>query len=811
MRNLLHRLRHEVLLLDGSMGVMLQNRGLPAGYAPDLWNMEMPDVILDVHREYVKAGSDIILTNTFGASRLRLAEYGAENRLEEINQAAVRIARKAAGDKVFVAGDVGPCGSTVYPLGELSFDDAVNVFSQQIDVLAGSGCDLLIIETMFDLIEIRAAVVAAKSAGRGLPVAALMTFTQDGLTDTGSDPETAATVLEGLGVDIIGVNCSTGPAEMTGVVKKISKTTDAFICAQPNAGLPTNVGGKTVFPAGADEIASYAEQFYESGVNILGGCCGTTPEYINLLSKKIKGRRPAARSASHGLKIASRSRTVYVGSGYPFLKIGEKINPTGKKAFAEAIREGRMDVVVSEARKQYEADAMALDVNVGVPMTDEPSNMQRGVESVQTVVDIPLVIDSSSTEAIEKGLKVYAGKALVNSVNAEPERMEELFPIIKRYGAAVIALLAGNDLPEKAADRLKIAEVILEKAMSFGIRKDNIIFDCLALTVSAAPDASVQTLETIRLIKEKLGCPTILGVSNVSFGLPNRKLIHNTFLGMAIGAGLDAGIINPYDTDMHNVVLAASLFSGRDAGCRRYIAFHEVNPPVGTELNSVPKAGAVPKADKNTSDKIFDAVVEGDRDSIVTLVHTGIEEGIDPSDIFLNLMTPAIRHLGDLFAERKKFIPHLVASAETMKKGVDVLTPYLEKKAAIVKKGTIIMATVKGDIHDLGKNICSMMLKNFGFDVIDIGKNASCEEILGAANKHNADIIGLSALMTTTMMQMKVVRDSVHEQGLPYKIMIGGAVTTKRFAEEIRVDGYSKDVGDVVTVAEELVKSKRSS
>ncbi len=805
MNNLLQRLKKEVLLLDGSMGVMLQNRGLPAGYAPDLWNLERPDVILDVHREYVKAGSDIILTNTFGASRLRLSEYGAEDRLVEINMEAVRIARKAAGENGFVAGDVGPCGVTVYPLGDLSFDEAVSVFSQQIDALAGAGCDLIVIETMFDLVEIRAAVVAAKSAGRGIPVAALMTFTQDGRTDTGTDPETAAAVLEGLGVEIIGVNCSTGPAEMAGVVRKITATTDAFVCAQPNAGLPVNVGGRTIFPATAEEIASYAEQFYESGVNILGGCCGTTPEYISILSKRIKGRRPASRTAARGLKITSRSRTVYAGSGYPFLKIGEKINPTGKKAFAEAIREGRMDVVVSEARKQYDADAMALDVNVGVPMTDEASNMQRAVGSVQTVVDIPLVIDSSSIDAIEKGLMVYAGKALVNSVNAETEKLERLLPIIKRYGAAVIALLAGNDLPEKAAGRIRIAEAILEKALSIGLRRDDIIFDCLALTVSAATEASAQTLETIRLVREKLDCPTVLGVSNVSFGLPNRKLIHNTFLGMAIGAGLDAGIINPYDPDMHNVVLAASLFSGRDAGCRRYVSFHELNPSVtaGTGSGSVPMEAV--KTGKGTRDMIFDAVVEGDRDSIVMLVQRGIEEGVDPSAIFLEIMTPAIRHLGDLFAERKKFIPHLVASAETMKKGVDVLTPHLEKNAAKAKKGTIIMATVKGDIHDLGKNICCMMLKNFGFDVIDIGKNVSCEEILDAAKQHDADIIGLSALMTTTMMQMKVVRDSVHEKGLSYKIMIGGAVTTKRFAEEIGADGYSKDVGDVVHVAEGLM------
>lgn len=804
MYTLLERLKHEVLLLDGSMGALLQARGLPSGYAPDLWNLERPDVILDVHREYVNAGSDIILTNTFGSSRLRLAEYGAENKLKEINEEAVKIARKAAGNKAFVAGDIGPCGATVFPIGELSFEEAVDLFSEQVEALAGAGCDLIVIETMYDLVEIRAAVVAAKRAAKGIPVAALMTFTQDGLTDTGTDPETAAAVLEGLGVDIIGVNCSTGPAEMVGIVKKIAASTDAFICAEPNAGLPTNIGGRTVFPASAQEAASYAEQFADAGVNILGGCCGTTPDYIHLLAQRIKGKRPHSKKNSKGLKITSRSKTVYVGTGFPFLKIGEKINPTGRKVFAEAIKEGRMDMVITEARGQYEAGGMALDVNVGVPMTDEPGNMGRAIESVQTVMDIPLVIDSSIVEAIEAGLKVYAGKALVNSVNAEPERMEKLFPIIKRYGASVIALLAGHEIPEKAAERLKIAEYIFKQALSYGIRQEDIIFDCLALTVSAAQEASTQTLETIRLVKQELGCPTILGVSNVSFGLPNRKVIHNTFLGMAIGYGLDAAIVNPYDLEMHQAVAAASLFAGRDMGCRKYIVLQEASKERGEEEKG--RKGGAAKKELSTGDSIFNAIVEGDRDGVELLVKKGIEEGMDPGDVFLNIMTPAIRHLGDLFAARKKFIPHLVASAETMKRGVDVLIPYLEAKGAFEKKGTIIMATVKGDIHDLGKNICCMMLKNFGFEVIDLGKNVSCEDILSAARKYHADIIGLSALMTTTMMQMKVVRDAIQEQGLSCKVMIGGAVTTRKFAEEIGADGYAKDVGDVVPVTEKLLQ-----
>lgn len=805
MGDILKRLKNEILLLDGSMGVILQSKGLPSGYAPDLWNIEKPEVIYDIHREYVAAGSDIILTNTFGASRLRLSEYGYEDKVFEINETAVRIARKAAGNRAFVGGDVGPLGATIYPMGELSFEEAIDIFAQQIDVLS-TGCDLIVIETMFDLIEIRAAVIAARLAGRGLPIIASMTFTQDGLTDTGTDSETAASVLEGLGVDIIGVNCSTGPDEMVKVVERMTKITDVFICAQPNAGLPINKGCRTIFPLSAEEMASYAELFVNSGVNILGGCCGTTPEYIRLLAKKIKGKKPVCLDSLKGLKITSRSKTVFIGDGFPFLKIGEKINPTGRKAFAESLKQGRLDLVISEARKEYESGAMALDVNVGVPMTDEPGNMARAIEAIQMVVDIPLVIDSANIEAIERGLKMYAGKALVNSVNAEAERMEQIFPTVKKYGAAVIALLAGSEIPQTAKERLKIAEKILEKALSYGIRKENIIFDCLALTVSAAQEASRETLETIRLIKTHFHSPTILGISNVSFGLPGRKIIHNTFLAMAIGYGLDAAILNPYDEDMHRTVVAASLFAGRDPECRRYIAFQENLKR--TESGQYQREQVSVKPELTTEEKIFNAIVEGDREGIGALVREALDQGLEHTHIFLNIMTPAIRHLGNLFAQRKKFIPHLVASAETMKRGIDVLLPYMERKGGVEKKGVIIMATVKGDIHDLGKNICCMMLRNFGFEVIDLGKNVQSEEIIKKAREYNADIIGLSALMTTTMMQMKVVRDEVHKVGLPCKIMIGGAVTTQKFAEEIGVDGYARDVGDVAQVAEKLLEIK---
>ncbi len=800
---ILDRLKKEILILDGSMGALLQGRGLPMGYAPDLWNLEKPKAIEEVHREYFKAGSDIVLTNTFGASHLRLAEYQAEGKLKEINRAAVDIARRATDGKAYVAGDIGPSGTTIAPFGELAFDKAIEIFYEQCRVLVEAGVDLIAIETMFDLQEMKAAVIAAKEAAQGkVPVLAHMTFTQDGLTDTGTDPRTAAVVLEGLGVEIIGANCSTGPEHMLPVIQKMGQSTARFICVQPNAGLPVQKNGVTIFPESPQAVAAYAQRFAEAGANIVGGCCGTTPEYIKLIRAILKPLVPAARAPLSGLSISSRNKTVLVGPGHPFLKIGEKINPTGRKKFGEAIAEGRTDLIVAEARKQFECGAMALDVNVGVPMVNEAAMMAKAITAIQNVVDIPLVVDSSYTEALEAGLIVYPGKALVNSVNAEEERMDIIFPIVRKYGAAVIALVAESEIPERAEDRLKNAQKILKRAAEFGVAKENIIFDCLALTVSAVQESARQTLDTIRLIREELGCPTTLGLSNVSFGLPNRHVVHNSFLAMAIGYGLDAAICNPYDEELHQIVAAASLFARRDPECRTFIGMQ-------TSLEEQKAQAAAKAAGPVTPrDELWNVVVEGNRDNVVGAVQKCLDAGMNPLSIFIEIMTPAIRHLGDLFGQRKKFIPHLVASADTMKRGVDLLRPLIEKSGPVKPKGVIIMATVKGDIHDIGKNICVIMLKNFGFKVVDLGRNVPMETILDAAKEHDADILGLSALMTTTMMQMKVVIDEVKKRKLPYKVMIGGAVTTRKFAEEIHADGYGKDVGEVVGVAEGLLAQK---
>lgn len=787
--NLLKTLRERVVIVDGSMGALLQARGLPAGHAPDLWNLENPDAIVEAHRQYAQAGAELILTNTFGASRLRLADYGAHGKLRDINKAAVALARRAAPG-AFIGGDIGPLGGIMAPTGEISFDEGVGIFAEQIRALLDAGVDALVIETMFDLMEIKAAVVAANDLRGAVPLIASMTFNAGGVTDTGTDPVTAAAVLEGLGVDVIGVNCSTGPEAMLPIVERIAAATALPIMVEPNAGLPVNRGGVTVFEMPMEKVAAFARPFVEAGAAMVGGCCGATPDYIRMVATTLAGVQPKIRDIPRALTITSRQLTVPIGEGNPFVKIGEKINPTGRKKFAESIREGRMDMILADARAQYEAGAAALDVNVGVPLVDEAARMRQAIVAVQNVTPLPLVIDSSYATALEAGLQLYPGRALVNSINGERERLEQVTPLIKRYGASVIALLAADEIPERAADRLRIAESILRYLEDHGVPRDRVIFDCLALVVSAMQDGARQTLDTIREVRRQFGCPAMAGVSNVSFGLPRREVINSSFLAMAMGAGLDAAIVNPMSEEINRTVAAASLFSGRDPGCRVYIDMMEEGA----------SAAAAPAAPATTIGKIGYAITEGDKDSIEPLTRQALAEGHDPMALFMDVMTPAIRHLGDLFAQRKKFIPHLVAAADAMKRGVAILDPLLAASGARKDKGTIVFATVKGDIHDIGKNICVIMLSNFGYNVVDLGKNVPVEDILAAAKQSKAHIIALSALMTTTMTQMKVVVDEVKARALPHKVMVGGAVVTHAFAEEIGADGYGRDVGDIAQV-----------
>ncbi len=803
--SLLSTLGEKILVLDGSMGALLQGRGLPAGYAPDLWNLENPDAIEGVHREYAEAGADIVLSNTFGASRIRLAEYDAVGKLRDINLRGVEIARRGAPGR-FVAGDVGPIGGIVAPAGDIPFDEAVTIFREQIAVLVEAGVDLIAVETMFDLMEMKAAVIAANDVRGSIPIMASMTFTGDGLTDTGTDPVTAAVTLDALNVDILAANCSTGPEAMVDVIARLSATTPRFVAAQPNAGLPKNIGGETVFEMPMETLAGFAGSFVDAGVNILGGCCGSTPVYTKQIARYLSDQTPKPRTEKRSFAFTSRMETVFMGEGHPFVKIGEKINPTGRKAFGASLKEGRLDLALADARKQFEMGATALDVNVGVPLVDEAALMEKAVTAIQNVVPVPLVIDSSYTSALESGLKVYPGRALVNSINGEDEKLEEVGPLVARHGASVIALLSEDDIPETAVGRLKVAEKIIRRMEAIGVPRDRIVFDVLALVVSAMQEGARQTLETIRLVRQETGCPTVAGVSNVSFGLPERKIINNGFLAMAMGAGLDGAIVNPYDDEMTKTVAAASLFAGRDAGCRVYI---DMMTAAAREAEAA--AAGESKGPQTITEKIGSAIVEGDKDSIEGLTNQALAEGNDAMELFVGTMTPAIRKLGDLFAQRKKFIPHLVAAADTMKRGVAVLDPVLKASQAMsTSKGTVIFATVKGDIHDIGKNVCVVMLANFGYTVHDLGRNVPVEDILAAAKEHDADIIALSALMTTTMMQMKTVIEAVKAAGLRCKVMLGGAVVTQSFADEIGADAYGRDVGSVVPVTEQLMEAVRA-
>lgn len=820
----LQTLQQRVLVLDGSMGALLQNRGLPAGMAPDVWMMDHSEVILGAHREYVEAGADILLTNTFGASRWRLAEYNADSRLREINAKAVEIARKAAGGKAFVAGDIGPCGETVFPTGQKPFDLVAELFYEQAKVLVELGVDLLVVETMFDSLEYRAALSGVRAASSSIPVVAHATFNSDGLTDTGASPENIAAIAEGFHCTAVGVNCSIGPEPMVNVVRRMAQASPGLhVSVQPNAGLPMLKNGRSHFPLTPEEMLPYVDLFLEAGATIIGGCCGTTPTYIRLVKERVEHaqnvRRPATRAGR--VMVSSLARSVCLGGNFPFVPIGERMNPSGRKKLSESLKGRDLRLLLEDADLQLAQGAQVMDLNVGVPLVDEVALMREAVVAVQNRVPVPLLIDSANSEALNAGASVYYGRPFLNSLNAEEEKLEEMIPIVRRHGAAVVALLTGVDVPVKASDRLVNAERMTRRLFGeHGLREEDIVFDCLGLVVSAMREGARETLSTIAFVKEYYpGAATTLGLSNVSFGLPNRKFVHGAFLACAVQRGLDSAIMSV--TDPIGKILASSsdMFGVKDHAIHSYMETWAQPLEIGAAKTTESAASVPGSATRDSHEpewikkfsageaELFRAIVEGNKDTVernlVEFTKLSPERSMD---IFVNVMTPAIRHLGDLFGKRVKFIPHLIAAAEAMKKGASILEPHLlAKDGTQTKKGTIVFATVKGDIHDIGKNICILMLRNFGFEVIDLGRNVDPEVILKAAAEHKAQIIALSALMTTTMMQMKVVIDLVRERKLPYKVVVGGAVVTPEFAAEIKADQYSVDVGTVVSDMERVL------
>jgi len=794
-------IRERVLVLDGAMGTMLQERGLRPGQSPEELNLTMPEVVAGVHREYLAAGADIVVTNTFGGSRPKLAHYGLEGRLREINAAAVAIARQAAGDAGHVGGSIGPTGRFVEPVGDASFDEMCAIFREQAEALIGAGVDFVTFETFLDIKEIRAGIIAVREISRDIPIIAQLTFDDNGRSVLGTPPEAAAITLEAAGADIVGTNCGLGVDGMVDILAAMRRVTRLPLICQANAGLAQLKEGKTVFPATPQDMTIHHDRLLELGVRIIGGCCGTTPAHIRAMREALVGRDQSWRECGPPAGVtflSSRSGWAAIGGDNPVAIIGERINPTGKKGFAAELAEGKVSYIRREAMEQVAAGAHLLDVNVGAPGIDEPAAMERAVFCACGTVNAPLVLDSSSPAALERGLKAADGKVLINSVSGEEKSLGRVLPLIRKYGAAVIGLtLDEGGIPETGAGRAAVAEKILARAKEAGIAADNLVIDCLTLTVSAEQKRARETLTAIRLVKERLGLNTVLGVSNISFGLPQRPLISSTFFAMAMESGLDAAIVNPKEGAMMDSWRSAMVLLNRDPKATAYIeAYKGASSATTAEPTGAPL---------DIRGRLAAAVINGDSENIVPLVEEALQEGLSPLEVSNEGLVPGLEEVGRRFECNQFFLPQVMSSADTMQAAFARLKEEM-KGASFASRGRILMATVEGDIHDIGKNIVCTLLENHGFEVIDLGKNVPAGRIVAAALEERVDAVGLSALMTTTMAEMENVLAKLKDAGIKTFTMVGGAVVTQAYADEIGADLYAKDALEAVDRIKKLLQ-----
>lgn len=828
--------KDHILYLDGATGSNLVKAGMPSGVCPEQWILEHQGVMLQLQKDYVQAGTNILYAPTFTANRVKLAEYHLEKNMTSMIRDLVAISKKAAestpGHPVYVAGDLTMTGEQLKPMGKMNLETLIDIYKEQILCLVDAGADLLVVETMMSLAETRAALIAAKEVC-DLPVIATLTFEADGRTLFGTDAKTAAIVLESLGASAIGANCSTGPAQMESIISEMVSHTRIPVIAKPNAGLPfLDENGTTCYNMEAEEFAEEMEVLVNAGATILGGCCGTTPEFIRQIHERFgTDAKVAASRRPDGIRYLTSERITHsFGLDDGFFVVGERINPTGKKALQAQLREGSFEKVIQFAEEQEACGAKVLDINMGMSGIDEKASMLRALEEVSGVTNLPLSLDSSYVEVLEAALRNYPGRALVNSVSLETEKFEKLLPIVAKYGAMFILLpLSDAGLPKDIEEKKEIIHKIYDRALSLGMCKEDIVVDGLVATVGANPKAALETLETIRYCKEN-GFATICGLSNISFAMPERSFVNTAFLTLAIQAGLTMAIANPSQELLMSCALAADLLLNKEEAALRYIEYaggvrerrEEKEAELAKKLallenqGTTAKTGTAGNTAKETTadngpqinemqDKLKTAVLKGNRNGIVKITKEALESGEKPAELLNQVLLPAINQVGEFFDQGKYFLPQLIASAEAMKNSIEVLEPLLQTGGTGEEMPVVVIATVEGDIHDIGKNLVALMLKNHGFHVIDLGKDVPQAKILESAKEHHAEFIALSALMTTTMQRMREIVAAAKEEGITAKIIIGGAVITQEYADEIGADGYSKDAADAVKLAKSLM------
>ena len=808
----LEYIKEHLTYLDGGMGTLLQKQGLRPGELPERWNVEHPEVIVQLQKAYYDAGSNIVSTNTFGANCLKFPE----DELKVLVEAAIRNTRQAreestASQEKFVALDIGPMGKLLKPYGDFGFEEAVEVYAKTIRIGAAYGVDLIFIETMNDSYDTKAAVLAAKE-NTDLPVFVSNAYGEDGKLMTGASPAAMVAMLEGLRVDAVGANCSLGPKQLEKVVEEYLEYSSLPVLLKPNAGLPRSENGRTVYDVLPEDFSDTMQDYVRRGIRIAGGCCGTTPDYIRSLVEKTRLIRPVPVLSKEKTLVSSYTHAVEFAGG-PIL-IGERINPTGKKKFKEALRKGDLDYVLSEGLAQQEKGVQILDVNVGLPEIDEPALLEKVSYELQAIIDLPLQIDTTDLEAMERALRRYNGKAMINSVNGKQKNMEEIFPLAQKYGGLVVCLTLDEDgIPDTAAARVEIARKIMQKAAAYGIEKKDLIFDPLAMAVSADQKAAAVTLQTLRQIREELGCLTTLGISNVSFGLPYRESITAAFFLMALENGLSAAIMNPYAAEMMKAYYSYMALRGMDPNCENYIAHieecrQEPSAPTGCGGGNKTdrREGLAAEQDPAGRSPLFRAVVKGLREQAASLTKELLLQQ-EPLEIVNREVIPALDHVGQGFEKKTIYLPQLLMSAEAAQAAFGQIKAFMEAHAGEqeqISRGKVVIATVQGDIHDIGKNIVKLILQNYGFDVIDLGKDVPPAAVVKAVQDTGAPLVGLSALMTTTVPAMEETIRLLHQKTPGVKVAVGGAVLTQEYADQIGADFYGKDAMATVRYALEI-------